>query len=213
MSVTLYCFGESGNAYKAALMLSLTGADWQPALVDFFNGGHRAPAYLKLNPMGEVPLLVDGDLVLSQSGVILTHLAEASGRFGGATAAEKLEILRWLLWDNHKFTNCLAIHRFLANFLPEAQRQPDVIAFHAARGRSAMKVLERHLTGRDWVVGTGPTVADFSLCGYLYYPEPFGFTRAEWPAVDAWLARISALPGWKHPYEMMPRALAAGTKA
>jgi glutathione S-transferase len=60
------------------------------------------------------------------------------------------------------------------------------------------------LSDRDWLVGDGPTAADFSCCGYLYYPEPFGFGRAEWPAIDAWLDRIAALPGWKHPYDLMP---------
>lgn len=205
MSLQLYCFGESGNAYKVALMLAVSGADWVPVWVDFFNGGHRRPDFLALNPMGEVPLLVDGERALSQSGAILTWLAEKLGRFGGEDGAERLEILRWLLWDNHKFTANIAIHRFLANFLPPAQRQPEVIAFHAARQKSAMKVLERHLTGRDWVVGAGPTIADFSLCGYLYYPEAFGFDRAEWPAIDAWLNRIAALPGWRHPYDLMPR--------
>lgn len=204
MTVTLHCFAESGNAYKAALMLAVSDIAWQPVFVDFFNGGHRAPEYLALNPMGEVPLLVDGELKLSQSGAILTYLAEKTGRFGGADAAERLEILRWLLWDNHKFTASIATHRFLANFLPEVHRQPDVIAFQAGRQKTAMKVLERHLAGRDWVVGAGPTIADFSLCGYLYYPEAFGFTRAEWPAIDAWLDRIAALPGWQHPYDLMP---------
>lgn len=208
MTGTLYCFGESGNAYKAALMLAASSHPWRAGFVDFFNGGHRAPAYLAMNAMGEVPLWVDGDRALSQSGAILTHLAQVTGRFGGADDAERMEVLRWLLWDNHKFTANIAIHRFLANFLPPAQRQPDVIAFHAARQKSAMKVLERHLTGRDWTVGTGPTIADFSLCGYLYYPEPFGFARADWPAIDAWLDRIAALPGWQHPYDLMPRRAA-----
>jgi glutathione S-transferase len=210
MAATLHCFGESGNAYKVALMLAASGYPWRAEFVDFFRGGHRAPDYLALNSMGEVPLLVEGDLALSQSGVILTHLAEVTGKFGGATPEEKREILRWILWDNHKFTNCIAIHRFLANFLPEAQRQPDVIAFHAARQKSAMKVLERHLSDRDWVVGANPTIADFSLCGYLYYPEQFAFDRAEWPNIDAWLDRIAALPGWQHPYDLMPRTPAVG---
>lgn len=205
MTVELHCFGESGNAYKVALMLAISGTDWRPVWVDFFNGGHRAPAYLALNPMGEVPLLVDGDLKLSQSGAILTHLAQQTGRFGGATEGERLEILRWLLWDNHKFTTSIAMHRFLANFLTEAQRDPAVIAHYAGRQKAALRVLERHLTGRDWVVGVGPTIADLSLCGYLYYPEPFGFDRADWPAIDAWLDRIAALPGWRHPYDLMPR--------
>lgn len=208
MTGTLYCFGESGNAYKAALMLAVSGHPWRPVFVDFFNGGHRAPDFLALNPMGEVPLWVEGARALSQSGAILTHLAQVTGRFGGADEGERLEVLRWLLWDNHKFTATIAIHRFLANFLPQAQRQPEVIAFHAARQKSALKVLERHLTGRGWVVGSAPTIADFSLCGYLYYPEPFGFARADWPAIDAWLDRIAALPGWQPPYDLMPRRAA-----
>lgn len=203
MTLTLHCFGESGNAYKVALMLALTGADWRAVHVDFFNGGHRSPDYLALNPMGEVPLLEDGDRRLSQSGAILTELAGRTGRFGGAPE-ERLEILRWILWDNHKFTASHATARFLMNFLPEDRRQPEVIAFHLARGKQGLKVLERHLATRDWVVGEAPTIADLSLCGYLYYPEPFGFSRAEWPAIDAWLARLSALPGWKHPYDLMP---------
>jgi len=65
MTMTLHCFGESGNAYKAALTLELSGADWTPAYVDFFNGGARTPEFKALNIMGEVPVLVDGDLVFS----------------------------------------------------------------------------------------------------------------------------------------------------
>ena len=70
--------------------------------------------------------------------------------------------------------------------------------------KSALKVLDGHLDGRDWVVGDQVTIADTACCGYLYYPEPFGFERDDWPHIDAWLDRIAALPGWKHPYELMP---------
>ncbi len=211
MTVQLYCFGESGNAYKAALMLALSGLAWRPIWVDFFNGAHRTPEYLKLNPMGEVPVLVDGDLVLSQSGAILWHLARKTGRFAPKTPQEELEILRWLLWDNHKFTGAIMVHRFLNNFQPPEKRDAGVIGFHAARQRTALKVLEGHLKGRIWVVGESPTIADLSLCGYLYYPEPFGFDRKEWPAIDAWLSRIAALPGWRAPYDLMPRGPAPAT--
>ncbi|MEM6904954.1 MAG: glutathione S-transferase N-terminal domain-containing protein, partial [Pseudomonadota bacterium] len=79
---TLYCFKESGNAYKAALMLSLSGCDWRPIWVDFFGGETRTPEFRKLNPMGEVPVLVKGDLRLTQSGVMLDYLAAETGRFG-----------------------------------------------------------------------------------------------------------------------------------
>ena len=72
------------------------------------------------------------------------------------------------------------------------------------RIRGAWNTLETVLSGRDWLVGDEVSIADFACCGYLYYPEPFGFDREEWPAIDRWLNRISELEGWKHPYDLMP---------
>ncbi len=200
----LYCFGESGNAYKCALALELTQTPWQPVYVDFFKGEARSPAFLAVNEMGEVPVLVDGDLTLTQSGLILQHIAEKTGQMGGADAAEAREIWRWILWDNHKFSSQIGTTRFLANFLPEDKRPAGVIPFLQGRLKAAYTVLDRHLAGRDWIVGQGVTIADLSCCSYLYYPEPFGFDRAEWPNIDRWLTSIAALPGWKHPYDLMP---------
>lgn len=204
MTLTLHCFGESGNAYKCALALTLAGLDWKPAFVDFFHGGTRTPAFRTLNPMGEVPVLVDGDTVLTQSGVILDYISSKTGQLGGRSAAERREVLRWLFWDNHKLSTQIGTVRFLMNFLPADKRPEGVVPFLQGRLRAAYGVLDTHLATRAWVVGDGPTVADLSCCGYLYYPEPFGFDRADWPHIDAWLARIAALPGWKHPYDLMP---------
>ena len=204
MTFTLHCFGESGHSYKVALMLRLSGLDWQPRFVDFFGGETRAPAFRTLNPMGECPVLQEGDRVLTQSGMNLFHLAERSGQFGGSTPEARNEVLRWTLWDNHKFSSQIGMCRFLMNFLPEAKRPAEVIAFTQGRLRAAYQVLDAHLASRDWVADAAPTIADFSCCSYLYYPEPFGFDRAEWPAIDLWLDRISALPGWAHPYDLMP---------
>ena len=200
----LYCFGESGNAYKCALALELSGTPWQPVFVDFFKGEARSPAFLAVNPMGEVPVLVDGDVTLSQSGMILDHIARRSGKFGGADEAARQEIWRWILWDNHKLSGQAGTCRFLSNFLPEEKRPAGVIPFLQGRLKAAYTVLDRHLEGRDWIVGAGPTIADLSCAGYLYYPEPFGFDRADWPHIDRWLGNLSALPGWKHPYDLMP---------
>ncbi len=200
----LYCFGESGNAYKAALTLELSGLDWQPVYVDFFNGEARSPAYLEKNPMGEVPLLEDGGLRLTQSGAIQDYVIEKTGKFGGNTADERREIWRWVLWDNHKLSGQAGTTRFLMNFLPEAKRPAEVIAFFQGRMRAAYKVLNGALETRDWLVGDALSAADLSCCGYLYYPEPFGFEREKWPAIDAWLTRISQIDGWKHPYDLMP---------
>ena len=209
MSVKLYCFGESGNSYKAALPLELSGLDWEPVFIDFFSGETRGAAYRSdLNPMGEAPVLVDGDLRLSQSGVIQSYITEKTGKFGGTTPEEQREVLRWVLWDNHKLSSQAGVTRFLSNFLPEEKRPQEVIAWLKGRLAAAYGTLDAHLEGRDWIVGDGPTNADFSCCGYLFYPEPFGFDRADWPHIDAWLSRIAALPGWTHPYDLMPPARA-----
>lgn len=204
MTIKLHCFGESGNAYKAALALELSGLDWEPVKVDFFGGEARTPAYKQINVMGEVPAMVDGDLCLTQSGVIQDYVTEKSGKFGGKNADERREVLRWVLWDNHKLSSVAGPLRFLMNFLPEDKRPAEVIGFMQGRLKAAYAVLNDHLQGRDWIVGDGVTNADLSCCGYLYYPEPFGFDRAEWPNIDAWLTRLSETPGWKAPYDLMP---------
>jgi glutathione S-transferase len=201
----LHCFAQSGNSYKAALMLELAGADWAPVFVDFFNGDNRLPEFLALNQMGEAPVLEHDGLVLTQSGVILDYLASKLGRFGPRDEAERCEILRWTLWDNHKLTSYNATWRFMINFVPEEKRQPEVIAFLQARSTAALGVLEAHLLERDWIVGGRPTIADLTCCGYLFFVDEFPIEwEHDYPAIFAWLDRIAALPGWKHPYELMP---------
>lgn len=205
MTIKLYCFGESGNAYKAALALQLSGLDWEPVKVDFFGGETRSADYRsQINAMGEAPVMVDGDVRLTQSGVIQDYVSEKSGKFGGGNAAERREILRWVLWDNHKLSSQAGTTRFLMNFLPEDKRPAEVIGFTLGRLKAAYAVLDAHLAGRDWIVGDSVTNADLSCCGYLYYPEPFGFDRSAWPNIDAWLTRLSEQPGWKAPYDLMP---------
>jgi glutathione S-transferase len=203
--VKLYCFAQSGNAYKAALMLSQIGARWEPVFVDFFNGETRSAPYRStVNEMGEVPVLIDGDVKLSQTGAILTYLAGKSGKFGGGDERAKLEVLRWILFDNHKFTSYLATYRFFHAFT----KDPDKGTMEFLRGRmtGALGIVDKHLTGQPFVIGSAPTIADFSMCGYLYFPpEEFGIDiAADYPSIGAWLGRIKALPGWKHPYDMMP---------
>jgi glutathione S-transferase len=198
----LYCFAQSGNAYKAALMLNLCGTDWTPRYVDFFNGETRSEAYRAINEMGEVPVLEHGDRRLSQSGVILDYLTRQFGRFGPANDEEHAEILRWLLFDNHKLTSYIATLRFLLNFAKTGET--PVTEFFRARVETVLGILEGRLKNRDFVVGERPTIADLSLCGYLFWPEEYGVDWADRPAIGAWLTRIRALPGWVHPYELMP---------
>ena len=88
MTIKLYCFGESGNSYKAALMLELAKLEWEPVFVDFFNGEARSDTFRdNLNEMGEVPVMIDGDVKLTQSGVMQDYISSKTGLFGGRSAA------------------------------------------------------------------------------------------------------------------------------
>lgn len=206
MDTKLYCFGESGNAYKVALMLELSGLPWEQVFVDFFNGEARSETYTKINPMQEVPFLIHNGKSYAQSGVMLDVLSREAGKFGPTNEDERLDILRWTLWDNHKMSSQIGTTRFMKNFLPEKYRSPDVTKFLLGRCKVAFGILDKHLSDRDWIAADHPTTADLSCCSYLYYPEDFGFHRSDHPNIDAWLSRISDLPGWKHPYDLMKRA-------
>jgi len=203
---TLTCFAQSGNAYKAALFLELAGIDWEARWIDFFKGEHRAPEFVAKNEYGRVPVLETPDgRVYSESGLILEVLARETGRFGGATQAERDEILRWILWDNYAFTSVVAPFRFIATFVPEEKRSQEVLGFLAGRLKPALKVLDRRLAERAFVATDGLSIADLSLLGYLYYGDELPFDLAEHANVTAWLDRIRAMPGWKGPYELMPQ--------
>ena len=200
----LHCFAQSGNAYKVALMLELAGADWQPLWIDFFGGGTRAPDFKAINEMAEVPVLQHREKTLSQSGVILDYLSETLGRFGPNDDDERREILRWVLWDNHKLTSPIATLRWMLNFAPAGSVDPAVIAYLRARSSAALKTLEAHLKDRRYVVGDRLTTADLSVIGYLYFPDECGLDWKDYPAIGAWTERIAAEPRWKHPYDLMP---------
>lgn len=201
MKVRLHCFAQSGNSYKAALMLNLVGADWEPVFVDFFNGETRTDDFRELNEMGEVPVLEAGDLVLTQSAVILDYLAEEFDLFDADSIPEHREIFRWLLFDNQKLTGNIATLRYLLQFTD--QGESDVTSFLRARARSALSILERRLDDREFILGDRATIADISCCGYLFWPDELGIDWS-YPAIDRWLGRIRDLPGWVHPYELMP---------
>jgi glutathione S-transferase len=200
---TLHCFAQSGNAYKPALALALAGADWTPRFVDYFHGEHRGAAYLAINVMGEVPLLEHRGATLSQSGAILDYLAATLGRFGARDDEGRREILRWLLWDNHKLTSYTATYRFMRAFTDAPNA--EVMTEFRKRSEGAWKVLDAHLATHEYVAAPELTIADLSCCGYLYFDDEIGVDwNATHPNIARWLAAIRREPGWRHPYELMP---------
>ena len=148
----LHCFAQSGNCYKPALMLELAGADWSPRFVDYFNGETRTPAYRALNVMGEVPVLEHRGLTAVAVG---RHprlpRRNASGQFGPDDDDERREILRWLLFDNHKLTSYTATYRFMRAFATNPE--PAVLAEFRKRAETAWGVLDAHLKDASTSVG------------------------------------------------------------
>ena len=203
----LYCFAQSGNAYRAALMLNLIGAKWQPVWVDFFAGGvQRKPEYREgVNEMGEVPVLVDGAKKLTQSAVILTYLARKTGQYLPKGEDEEFEALRWMIFDNQKTNGFLGPYRFLKNFVT-TPADPAVLAFLKGRIDGNLAIVNKRLEKAPFLLGERATIADVSMCAYLFYPpEEYGFDVAkDHPAIGSWLKRIEALPNWAHPYDIMP---------
>ena len=198
----LYCFAQSGNAFKVALMLKLCGAKWEPRFADFFGGETRTPAYREtINEMGEVPVLEHRGKKLSQSGVILHYLADHFAQV--RSGEDKLEVLRWILWDNHKLTSYIATLRWLVT-LAQGRRDAGDTSSCAAASRARWGSSTSIWRKSAFAAGNEPTIADFSMCGYLYWPDEFGVSWTDYPRVGAWLERIRKLPGWVHPYELMP---------
>ncbi|MBY0323511.1 MAG: glutathione S-transferase family protein [Reyranella sp.] len=201
----LHYFPESGNSYKLALMLTLCGQTFDPVWTDFGGGVTRTTEWrATVNAMGEIPVLEEGGQRLTQTAPILLRLADRYGRFGGQNDAERFEVLRWLFWDNHKLTGYMATYRYLRAFTPS----PDaaVLAFLRRRLDDFLGILNGHLQDRAFMIGDRPTVADISLMAYLSFPKhESGYDLAATHAgVDAWLGRISELPGWRSPYDLLP---------
>ncbi|MTI43039.1 glutathione S-transferase [Roseibium hamelinense] len=199
----LHCMAQSGHSYKVALMLELCGADWEPRWVDFFNGETRGEAFRSaLNEMGEVPVLDHNGELFTQSAVILDYLTEQFGHFGWKGSKERREILRWTIFDNQKVSGMIGPLRFLRTLKKTGEN--EVTRFLDGRIRAALAILDKHLGEAQFAIGATPTTADFSLCSYLYYDGEFGVDLNEYPHITTWLDRIKALPGWKHPYDLMP---------
>ena len=202
---TLKCFVESGNAYKAALMLSLCNADWEAEWVDFFNGATRKDDYRAQNVMGEVPVLIDNSqsgFTLSQSGAILLYLSDRFPQYTPESRQEQLEMMRWMFFDNHKLTSYVATYRFMSKFMKK-EGEPET-EFLKARAFGALKVLEAHLSKSDWACRSGVSLADISMCGYLFWPDHIGVTWDDYPAIKAWLSRIQNLNNWAAPEDILP---------
>src|SRR5204863_7916014 len=144
-----------------------------PRFVDYFGGETRTPEYRRnVNEMGEAPVLEFGATRMAQSGVILDYLASTFGKFGWKGETQRREILRWLLWDNHKFTSYIGTLRFLLQF--QKTGATPVTEFLRGRMNGSPSSLELPLKNPTFIIGNAPTIVDISTCGYRYFAAECG---------------------------------------
>lgn len=193
---TLYGHHASGNVYKVALFFALAGHAYRYKHVDIFDGETRSEDFTALNPFQEVPVLVHGDRVVTQSDAILRYLADEIGQFGGKDADERQRVQSWMAWSSNKFTNGLASARFGIRW---ANLAPEVITHYQTRARNALDLVDKHLASSPWLAGDQPTIADMSACGYIYLADEAEIDLTPWRNVLEWSGRMAMLPGWHHP--------------
>ncbi len=189
----LYDFYESGNGYKARLLLAQLGLAYERIELDILKGATRTPEYLAINPNGRIPVLeLDDGARLAESNAILCYLAEGTP-FLPDDRLERARALQWLFFEQYSHEPFIATLRFW-HFSGQAEQKKREIEERKPRGDEALGVMEQHLTGHDFFAG-GYGVADIALYAYTHVAHEGGYDLSPYPAVNAWLERVRAQPG------------------
>lgn len=189
--ITLYHFGISGNSYKVRLMLSLLGLNYES--VPLLNGAHKEPSFLKLNSFGQVPLLIDGDIVIRDSQAILVYLAR---RYGGEdwlpVAAEPIaKVMQWLSTAANEIQHGLSAAR--RHYVLNVKLDMELAEKNSYL---VLGILEQHLQERQWLECDRPTIADVACFPYVASSGDAKISLEPYPHVVAWINRINQLPGF-----------------
>jgi len=198
----LYCHHESGHSYKVALALSLIAVPFEQRPVDLnLPREQRDADFRAVSKYGEVPVLVlDDGFAVCQSNAILDTLARHYRRLDGADRRDRVHVREWLAWEANRIAMSLPHLRFSRRFTPAG---PALEAWFSERMRSDFDRLDGALRASAFLVGDAPTIADISCCGYLFWADQADVDLAPWPAIEAWLERIRAQPGWHSPYDLL----------
>ena len=199
--IVLYGLQASVPTCKVGLLLRLSGVAFDYRHVDLRAGAHKQPDFLAKNRYAQVPVLEHRGYFICQANVILAYLAETFGKFAGRTPAEKLRIAEWLAWDLDRMASGVGLTRTFTRFMPQ---DPAVVNFTRQRGEQALDFLDRHLGASKFLASSTPSIADIAVFAWIAIAGEGGFEIARWPNVGAWAARMMALQGAAHPYEILP---------
>jgi glutathione S-transferase len=192
--VLLYNSPVSGNCYKVRLLLAHLGIPYERRDVDILDRTNREDI-AALNPSQRVPTLVlDPDRSLGESGAILWYFGEGTP-WVPDDAFERAQMLQWMFFEQYDHEPAIAVVRFWVAYSGRPEAYSGSLEERTAAGHRALRAMDRHLGGREFLVGSGPTLADLALYAYTHVAHEGGFELEPYPEVRAWLDRVAALPG------------------
>lgn len=196
---TLFGDPVSGNCLKPKWTADLLGISYEWVTVDVLKAETRTPAFLSINPAGQVPVArwPDGR-VLPQSNAIMLYLAEGS-RLLPEDTFQRAEVFSWLFWEQYSHETAIAVRRFHKHYLGKSD--VDIDPALTVKGNFALSVMEQRLNGRDWFVGQGISAADIALVAYTRVAHEGGFDLGVYPSVDRWVLRVEDALGIPHARE------------
>ena len=190
--VTLFRTPKSGHCHRVELMLALLRLPYETVDLDMTQGAHKAPGFLMISPLGQVPAIDDNGTRLSDSNAILVYLAARYGKeplWTGISPAEKAEVQRWLSIAAGEIAAGPCAARLVTLFGAPLDHEAA-----KAKAHDLFRVMETHLQGRDWLATDRPTLADIAGYSYIAHAPEGDVSLAPYPTLRAWLARIEALP-------------------
>ncbi len=196
--LTLYSMPSSGNSYKARLLLALLNRAYKHVGMEYETKALTDAHASDTLPLGKVPVLVLPDgTAIPESNAILCYLAEGTDWMPTDPVARAL-VLGWMFWEQNQHEGTIAVRAALLKYKSRAHlATPERLAELLEAGHGILQRMEDHLADAGWLVGTGPTIADISLYAYTHSAGTFGgFEMDRFPAINRWLDRMNALPGY-----------------
>lgn len=191
----LYDYLDSGNGYKVRLLLAKLGLAYELVELDILKGESRTPDFLAKNPNGRIPALaLEDGTVIAESNAILYYLAEGT-RYWPDERLARAQVLHWMFFEQYSHEPFIAVLRFWHRHGPMDEKRRALEPEKRKGGEAALAVMERHLASRPFFVGTSMTIADIALYAYTHAAADGGFDLAAYPAVGAWLERVSTDAG------------------
>ena len=191
----LHDYAASGNCFKVRLLLALLGVDYERVPVDIFAGDTLTPEFERLNPLRETPALeLDSGETIAQSNAILWYLTEGTAYLPEGRL-DRARIVQWLSFEQERVMVGLGGTRF-RRLTGRAALDPAADRARFETGLGALRVLDDHLAGRNYLVGDRCSIADLSVFAYTHVADQAGFELSAFPAVTAWLGRVRGLPGF-----------------